>query len=112
MTVETVNRWLTLAANVGVLVGIAVLVVEINQSTQAMNTASRDESVAHTMSFFEQAMDNQVVALAEYKRSSGTELDGFERAQLERYQQYNLKIFENIYIQYQRGLFSDEEWVK
>ena len=46
MTVETVNRWLTLAANVGVLVGIAVLVVEINQSTQAMNTASRDESVA------------------------------------------------------------------
>jgi hypothetical protein len=40
------------------------------------------------------------------------ELDGFERAQLTRYQYYNVRIFENIYIQYQRGLFSDEEWVK
>ena len=112
MTVESTNRWLTLAANVGVLAGIAFLAVEINLSTQAMNAASRDESVAHTLSFFEQAMDNQVIALAEYKRSSGAKLDGFERAQLLKYQYYNLKIFENIYVQYQRGLFSDEEWVK
>ena len=112
MTVDTVNRWLTLAANVGVLVGIAVLVLEVNQNTQAMNTASRDETVAHTLSFFEQAMDNQVIARAEHKRSSGTELDDFERAQLTRYQYYNIRIFENIYIQYQRGLFSDEEWAK
>jgi hypothetical protein len=112
MTIDTVNRWLTLAANVGVLVGIAVLILEVNQNTQAMNTASRDETVAHTLSFFEQAMDNQVIARAEFKRSSGMELDGFERAQLTRYQYYNVRIFENIYIQYQRGLFSDEEWVK
>ena len=43
MTVDIVNRWLTLARNVGILVGIAVLIIEINQNTQAMSTASRDE---------------------------------------------------------------------
>lgn len=39
MNVETVNRWLTLAANVGVIVGIAFLIVEINQNTQATKSA-------------------------------------------------------------------------
>ncbi len=112
MTIDTVNRWLTLAANVGVLVGIAVLIIEINQNTQAMDTASRDESVAHTLSFFEQSMDKQVIALADYKRRSGAELDGFERTQLWQHQYYNIRIFENIYTQYKRGRFSDEEWLK
>ena len=112
MTVDNVNRWVSLAANIGVLVGIAVLIIEINQNTQATNTASRDESVAHILNFFEQSMDNQVIAVATYKRKSGTELDGFERDQLLRHQYYNFKIFENMHIQYQRGLFSDEEWMK
>ncbi len=55
MTLGTVNRWITLAANIGVLAGIVVLVIEINQNTQAMNTASRDASVAHILNFFEQS---------------------------------------------------------
>jgi len=112
MTVDTINRWMTLTANVGVLIGIVVLVVEINQNTQAMNVASRDESIAHSLSFFQQAMDSQVIARAEHKRFSGLELDDFERSQLIRYQYYNFRIFENIYTQYQQGLFSNDEWAK
>ena len=110
MNVDNANRWLTLAANVGVLVGIAFLIVEINQNTQATNTASRDASVGHILNFFEQGMDNQVIARARYKFRSGEELDGFERRQLHNYQYYNFKIFENIHVQYERGLFSDSEW--
>jgi len=112
MALDTVNRWLTLSANIAVLVGIIALVAEVNQNTRAMNAASRDEAVSHSLSFFEQAMDNQVIALAEFKRRSGAELDDFERSQLRRYQYYNFRIFENIYIQYRQGLFSDEEWEK
>ena len=112
MALDTVNRWLTLSANIAVLVGIIALVAEVNQNTRAMNAASRDEAVSHSLSFFEQAMDNQVIALAEFKRRSGAELDDFERSQLMGYQYYNFRIFENIYIQYRQGLFSDEEWEK
>jgi len=57
-------------------------------------------------------MDNQVIAQAEYKRISGKELDDFERYQLRRYQYFNFRVIENIYIQYKQGLFSDEEWEK
>ncbi len=112
MNVDTVNRWLALAANVGVLIGIAFLIVEINQNTQATNTASRDASVEHILNFFEQGMDNQVIARARHKFRSGEELDDFERRQLHNYQYYNFKIFENIHIQYKQGLFSDSEWSK
>ncbi len=42
MTVHAVNRWLALGANVGVLVGIAFLIVEINQNTQVTDSACRD----------------------------------------------------------------------
>jgi len=110
MTVHAVNRWLALGANIGVLVGIAFLIVEINQNTQATNSAARDASVGHTLNFFEQGMDNLVIARATFKRKSGTELDGFERSQLRLYQYYNFRIFENIYIQHKQGLFSDQEW--
>jgi len=34
MNVENVNRWLTLAANLGVIVGIVFLALEVNQNTQ------------------------------------------------------------------------------
>jgi len=112
MALDTVNRWLTLSTNIAVLAGIIALVVEVNQNTRAMNAASRDEAISHSLSFFEQAMDNQVIALAEFKRRSGAELDDFERSQLMGYQYYNFRIFENIYIQYRQGLFSDEEWEK
>jgi hypothetical protein len=112
MTLETINRWVTLAANIGVLAGIVVLVIEISQNTQAMNIASRDETVSHTLNFFEQSMDNQVIAIAAYKNHTGAELDGFERYQLLKREYYNFRIFENIFTQYQRGLFSEQEWMK
>ena len=36
MKSDKINRWLTLAANIGVLVGIVVLIVEIGQNTELM----------------------------------------------------------------------------
>ncbi len=34
---EKMNRWMTLLANIGVLVGIGFLIVEIEQNTRAQN---------------------------------------------------------------------------
>lgn len=66
-------------ANVGVIAGLVFLVVEINQNTQATNTAPRDAAVEHVLNCFEQSMDSQVIARAQHKMESGGELDDFER---------------------------------
>ena len=43
MDLDTSNRWLTLSANLGVLVGIILLVVELNQNRDMMRAQTRNE---------------------------------------------------------------------
>ena len=40
MKLDLINRWLTLAANIGVLAGILVLVLEVRQNTVAIQSAA------------------------------------------------------------------------
>ena len=109
---EKLNKWLTLLANIGVVVGIVVLVVEVRQNTLATRAASRDAAVGHSLNFFEQRLDNQVIGRAEYKLRLGEEIDGFERSQLTAHQYYNFLVFENIFTQYNEGVLTEEEWNK
>ena len=36
MKIDTLNKWLTLAANIGVVIGIAALIIEIKQNTRSI----------------------------------------------------------------------------
>ncbi len=40
MNIDSLNKWLTLGANLGVLIGIFVVVVEISQNTRTQNLSS------------------------------------------------------------------------
>ena len=42
MRSEKVNRWLTLGANVGVLIGILLLVVELSQNREMIRAQTRN----------------------------------------------------------------------
>jgi hypothetical protein len=99
-------------ANVAVLLGIVFLALEIRQSVQATRASSRDAALSQSLSFFEQRLDNQIIAEAEFKLMTGEELDGFERYQLRSFQYFNFRTFENIFLNYESGLFSESEWVK
>ena len=67
---------------IAIVITLVYLTVQIRQSNQATNAASRDAAVAHVLGYFEQGMDNRVIARARHKWSSGAELDDFEREQL------------------------------
>ena len=43
MESDRVNRWLTLGANIGVLVGIVLLIFELNQNREMMRAQIRNE---------------------------------------------------------------------
>ena len=47
MEENKINRWLTLGANFGVLIGLALLVFEIRQSTIAVQTSSLQQHADH-----------------------------------------------------------------
>jgi len=43
MTADNVNRWLTLGANIGVLIGIMLLLMELNQNATLMGAEPWNE---------------------------------------------------------------------
>lgn len=110
MISDRMQGWLTLAANLGVILSILLLAYEINQSTKATIAAASEGLTEHSLEFMSARLDNEVVARATFKRHHGQELDAFENDQLVWLQHMNFRLFESAYLQYLRGLFDESEW--
>jgi len=107
---DRINRWLTLGANLGVLVGIILLVVELDQNRDMMRSQIRYEV------FQDEAIYNLTVAtdreLVEviHRAGQGEQLDGADRLQnFIRLLAY-FRIQENIHYQFRQGLFDWDEY--
>ena len=118
MDTDRLNRWLTLGANLGVLCGLVLLVVEINQNselTRVQIEQSRSESYVNW---------RRQIALNDNVASIFAKLDDMEGTSTQRLAQLNpteriqaLSIiearfydYENLYSQYQRGFVSEDYW--
>jgi hypothetical protein len=112
MTTDRVNTWLSLGANVGVIVGLLFLAFEINQSTKATIAAASEGLTEQSLNFLSLRLDNETVARATFKQESGQELDQFEKFQLEMLQHVNFRLFESAFLQYQRGFYEASEWAR
>lgn len=112
MNLDGINKWLSLGANVGVLVGIIFLAMEIRQNSEVTIAAASEGVTSQSLEFFALGIDSQVMAQAIYKQSVGEELTGLEENQLWWRQYYNFRLFENAYSQYRRGFFDGEEWAR
>ena len=110
MDVERTNRWLTLTANIGVIVSLLFLAFEINQSTKATIAAASQGLTDQSIAFFEIQLDPGVISQAVYKQQQGDELSGYEMHQLDLLQHYNFRVFENAFLQYKRGFYEEREW--
>ena len=75
MNADLVNRWLTLGANIGVLIGIFLLVYELNQNSTLMQAQISSErsnhAIALNMSAAESTELSQVFAELGGERYTG-----------------------------------------
>jgi len=110
MNTDRTNRWLSLTANVGVIVSLLFLAYEINQSTRATMAAASQGLTDQSLTFFDAQLDQNVVSQAVYKQRQGDELSDYELHQLELLQHINFRLFESAYLQYKRGFYEDREW--
>ena len=62
MKVEHLNRWLRLAANLGVLAGIALLVFELGQNREMMRAQTRNEVAAQIVELLSHVSTNPELA--------------------------------------------------
>jgi len=70
MKPDKVNRWLTLGANIGVLIGIILLVVELDQNREMIRAQTRNDisqQLANRLLIV--ASDSQVASVMRRSRS-------------------------------------------
>jgi len=127
MVSDKINRWLTLGANLGVLIGIAFLVVEIRQNTTALTAAAYQARSDALQDLSMRVAESEVLATiqanlhvrpencGEFERNCGVfneeyfqSLSPTEHLQYKRYLLANVFRVQNLVFQYEQGLLSDE----
>ena len=106
MKSENLNRWLTLGANFGVIIGILFLAYELHQNnellvSQANLELSKNRADANELMATD---ENLARLLTEFDRSKLSEIDLFKR---ERYYVSLFTKWEWEYRQHQNGLIDD-----
>ena len=85
MNTENVSHWASLIANIGVLVGLIFLVVEVNQTNSLMQSAERYNRVLLALAGPDLAVENPHLITALRKRDKEEELSEDESYLLDAY---------------------------
>lgn len=108
---DQINRWMMLAANFGVLLGILFLVFELRQNT----IASRAEAASNYQDTFSEielfiARDAEFAALLEAGRN-GDDLSSVDHFRLTVFYGNVLRTWQNAHFQYGAGTLNKDLWL-
>ena len=117
MNAKSINKWLTLGANIGVLIGLALLILELNQNSDLLRAqihqARSDAYVEQILSLADSEF--MLPAFGKFRLAGGPKdlssleaLSPTELARIYRYYQARLGDYDNLYYQYRSGYLDDE----
>lgn len=108
MKIENLNQWLTLIANIGVLLGIVVLMYELNQNNIVAKAQLRNDITVNSMENIKLGQ-SPIHMEIQRKLNVGEEL-AFEEVRILQGQfRSELRAWENVHYQYRMGLFDENE---
>ena len=108
MKTEKLNSWLTLGANVGVLIGLILLVFELRQNSDLMRAQMSQSRSETTRAGLQSYMDSPYIPAIRIKVEDNEDLS---REEYIRYNYYFLSFMSNmnnLFWQYNEGHLSDE----
>lgn len=120
MKADKLNTWLTLGANIGVLVGLLLLVVELDQNSDVVRAQIHQARSDNFEAFMVEVADTErmLPVLAKFRAAGGPrdisslkELDAIEKYRLFTYYNGRIMGYDNLYYQYKIG-FLEEEFYK
>ncbi len=110
MDSNRLNRWLTLGANVGVLIGIVLLIIELDQNRDMMRAQIRNELARGIQELLGFAVANQDLADLIVRANTGESLSPAESMRVEYWEQLIFRYWENVHYQYRQGLYDESEF--
>ena len=120
MTGEVVNRWLTVGANFGVLIGLILLLLELNQNSDLLRAqihqSRSDAQIEGRLSladaeFLLPAMEKLAAAGGLTDLAALDQLTPIELARFTHYLVSKHQDYDNLFYQYQHG-YLDEEFYR
>ncbi len=117
MNVDTVNRWLTFSANVGVVIGLILLLIELNQNSELLRAQiHQNRSDAHVAQRFERTDSEFLLpAWVKFEDAGGLrdlsamdELTPVEAARIKEYFAAYHQDYDNLFYHYQHGYLDQE----
>lgn len=106
MKLDRLNAWLTLAANVGVIAGIAFLGVEIRQNTGALQAQFRQSALENATTYLYKAVEDPELWLIRFK----PDLTDTERTKLAAYLFVLRERAEWAWRQFNAGAIDEATW--
>jgi hypothetical protein len=111
MKTESINQWVMLVANLGVVIGIILLIFELNQNqdmveAEIRNAIAKDLSDALIVIALDEEMPEILI-----KDPSETPLTPVEKIKVQLLLGANFQRWENIHYQYRNGLYDEGEFI-
>jgi hypothetical protein len=104
---DKLNQWITLAANIGVVIGLGFLAYEIRQNTDATHAQTREAILAAAQAELQAVRDDPNLVKSIIKEGSLT-MD--EQIKLYTWLVSIMKIREFSWLQRQSGVIDDAQW--
>ena len=117
MSADNVNKWLTLSANIGVVIGLILLLVELDQNSDLVRAQIHQaRSDNHVISRHERADSEFLLpALLKFKSAGGwdnleaiDQLTTIDAARIEAFMLARHQDYDNLFYQYQQGYLDEE----
>lgn len=110
MDSDRLTRWLTLGANVGVLAGIVLLIIELDQNRDLMRAQTRHELAMGIVDLLQTPASNEQLADVLLRARSGEDLTPTELLQFQMRTNALFRYWEDVHYQYRVGLYDDVEF--
>ena len=108
MDADRLNRWLTLTANVAVLVGIFFLAAEISQNTEMMRAQINQSRAEASMSEAQSMYNSQYLPEILLKLRQGSPITAVERERYIHFLRGLHRNWDNQLRQYREGFLADD----
>ena len=110
MNFDRVNQWLSLVANLGVVAGFVMVAFQLQQNTEAVRLQADAVTSGANVAAESAFMGENVAEAYAIAWQSPEQLTDAQMLQISGYLNTSLASIQYSYLQYVRGLLSDDEW--
>ena len=110
MDSDRLNKWLTLGANIGVLIGIILLIAELSQNYEIIRAQTRTELSQSLLDLLALSASNKELAEIIVRADRGEELTGAEQHMFGARSESVFAYWQNVHYQGRNGMYDEEEF--